>query len=408
MTYFGYERMFDLAHGSPSPHAGRPIKEGFQRHVYVYAICLNEAHNVDCFLSWASEADGMYCLDTGSTDGTQDLLRRHGVEVENRVVDPWRFDEAKNRGMALVPDDAEICVCFNLDEAMFPRTGWRRQLEILWSPWVSQARYKYIASLAPDGGAGATFWFAAIHSRHEYIWRYPTHEVLWGIQGKFGETITTSLECHHARPSWKPKSDDLSLLKLALAEAPDDHRCLHYYGRELYFHRRWQEADFCLRKHMEVSSWGKEKAASAKMLAICAGHLQRPWEVEQWYLRAVSEAPEMREHWMSLGRYYLKQKKYLAGYYCAKQALEINYRDMWHYHCSETDWHAGPWELLSICAWHTGLQSESREAIRKAVDLAPGNARVKSNYQIIMGEQHRLRGLDSEAIAKPDMENHGG
>src|SRR5512146_1040481 len=107
--------MYSLAHGSPSPNPGLPIRDGFFRHVYVYAICKNEAQNVERFMSWASEADGVYCLDTGSTDLTPNLLRARGAHVEACSVVRWRFDEAKNRALALVPDHADICVCFNLD-----------------------------------------------------------------------------------------------------------------------------------------------------------------------------------------------------------------------------------------------------------------------------------------------------
>jgi hypothetical protein len=387
MPSAAYERMLSLAHGSPSPYPGLPIKDGFCRHVYVYAICKNEAHNVERFISWGVEADGVFFLDTGSTDGTQDLLRQNGAIVEEYSVNPWRFDEAKNRAMALVPDDADICICFNLDETMFPITGWRRQLELAWGPWVSQARYKYVAHVSPDAAPNPTYWFTAIHSRHGYVWRYPTHEVLYGIPGQHGETITTSLECRHARPHWKQKSDDLSLLRLALQEEPDDERCLHYYGRELCHQRRWQEAMIPLQRHLQVSGWSKEKAASANMLAACSRHSSSSWEVEKWLLRAVAEAPEMREHWVYLGRYYMNERRnYAAGYYCGKRALEISYCDISHYSSNERDWRLGPLDLLSVCAWHMGLKAEAGEAVKEALALAPDDRRVQSNYELIMAK----------------------
>jgi hypothetical protein len=382
-----HERMISLAHGSPSPNQGKPVSNGFAKHVYVYAICRNEAHNVDRFISWASEADGMFFLDTGSTDGTQDQLRRRGAIVEEFPVTPWRFDEAKNRAMALVPDDADICVCFNLDETMVPAAGWRQPLEAAWGPWVSQARYKYVASCPPGAVPHTTYWFNAIHSRHGYVWRYPTHEVLVGIPGQSAETIVTSLECRHVRPSWKEKSDDLSLLRLALMEEPEDERCLHYYGRELCNRGCWQEAVIPLQKHLQVSCWGKERAASANMLAVCAEHLGRSWEAEKWYLRAVSEAPEMREHWVHLGRYYLNQNSdYGAGYYCGKRALAISYRDISHYYSNERDWQSGPWDLISTCAWHLGLKAEARSAVQKSLALDPHNPMAQSNSRLMAAE----------------------
>ena len=58
-----------------------------------------------------AEADGVYVLDTGSTDGTAERLRALGAVVVEERVEPWRFDTARNRSLELVPEDADICVC---------------------------------------------------------------------------------------------------------------------------------------------------------------------------------------------------------------------------------------------------------------------------------------------------------
>ena len=95
--------------------------------VIVYAISKNESAFVDRWMDSMSEADGVYVLDTGSDDDTVGKLRARGAHTEVGVVSPWRFDEARNRSLALVPDDADICVCTDLDEKF--RSGWRAALE---------------------------------------------------------------------------------------------------------------------------------------------------------------------------------------------------------------------------------------------------------------------------------------
>lgn len=49
--------------------------------IIVYAICKNEAQFAERFMVSCSEADGVYILDTGSTDGTPELLRALGAIV---------------------------------------------------------------------------------------------------------------------------------------------------------------------------------------------------------------------------------------------------------------------------------------------------------------------------------------
>ena len=84
--------------------------------VCVYAICKNEEKFVKRWVSSMKEADEIYVLDTGSTDNTVKLLKEEGVNVSVEVIRPWRFDVARNKSLELVPTDADICICTDLDE----------------------------------------------------------------------------------------------------------------------------------------------------------------------------------------------------------------------------------------------------------------------------------------------------
>ena len=84
--------------------------------VCVYAICKNEEKFAARWVSSMKEADYIVVLDTGSEDNTVEILRNLGVRVEERIISPWRFDNARNASMELIPDDADICVCTDLDE----------------------------------------------------------------------------------------------------------------------------------------------------------------------------------------------------------------------------------------------------------------------------------------------------
>ena len=69
--------------------------------IAVYTIAKNEAKNVQRFMASCGpaapagdKADGVFVLDTGSTDDTAQLLRDAGAIVITETVDPWRFDAA--------------------------------------------------------------------------------------------------------------------------------------------------------------------------------------------------------------------------------------------------------------------------------------------------------------------------
>ena len=76
--------------------------------IYVYAICKNESKFVNRFMDSVADADGVYVLDTGSTDGSAEMLRERGAVVKTEIISPFRFDSARNKSLALVPDDADF------------------------------------------------------------------------------------------------------------------------------------------------------------------------------------------------------------------------------------------------------------------------------------------------------------
>ena len=91
--------------------------------VAVYTIALNEAGHVDRWATSAVDADYRIVADTGSDDGTVDLLRSAGVTVHRIAIRPWRFDDARNAALALIPDDVDVCCTMDMDEFLEP--GWR-------------------------------------------------------------------------------------------------------------------------------------------------------------------------------------------------------------------------------------------------------------------------------------------
>ena len=191
--------------------------------VCVYAICKNEAKFARRWMQSMSEADDILVLDTGSDDGTPELLRELGAVVHSEIISPWRFDVARNRSLLYVPEDTDICVCTDLDEVF--HEGWRERVEAAWGENVGRLRYRYTWNFNPDGSEGCVFWIDKIHARHGFEWVHPVHEVL----RYSGNTpcITVSAEGvqldHHA-DDLKPRSQYLPLLEMSVEESPDDDR----------------------------------------------------------------------------------------------------------------------------------------------------------------------------------------
>ena len=163
--------------------------------VCVYAICKNEAKFVRRWMDSMREADWVVVLDTGSDDGTPQMLRELGAQVTEEVISPWRFDVARNRSLELVPEEADICVCTDLDEILRP--GWRAALEAAWTENTRRARYRYTWNFNPDGSEGVVFWTDKIHARHGFRWVHPVHEVLEYERPDYETVLAEGVQLDH-------------------------------------------------------------------------------------------------------------------------------------------------------------------------------------------------------------------
>jgi len=204
----------------------------------VYAIALNEVQFVDRFMDSVGEADLVLVADTGSTDGTVERLRERGAVVHSVSIRPWRFDDARNTALALIPDDIDVCVTVDLDEVL--ETGWSERLRSAWVPGTTRGRYLYVWSHNSDGSPGVQFMGDRVHARHGYRWRHPCHETLYPDRTE-EHYVDLGYEHHHWPDESKSRGQYLPLLEVAAAEAPHDPRSVHYLGREYMFRGMWEK-----------------------------------------------------------------------------------------------------------------------------------------------------------------------
>lgn len=352
--------------------------------VYVYAICKNESKFAERWMASMSEADGVYVLDTGSQDDTVSLLRSLGAVVEVEEFRPWRFDRARNRSLELVPEDADVCVCTDLDEYFHP--GWRALLEAAWTPGTDRAAYRYTWNYNPDGSEGFVFWLNNMHTRQGWRWTHPVHEVLERTDGAFVKQINIEgIQLDHRADDTKPRSQYLPLLEMSVAECPEDDRNMHYLGREYYFYGRWEDAIRTLERHLKMPSatWADERCASMRYIARCYNAMGNTAEAKRWLWRAIGEAPHLREPWLDMAKLLYEEQDWNGLVHMCSAALRIAERPR-TYICEAESWGCRPWDYLSLGLYYTGRYAEALAAVRRAIELAPGEERLRRNEKYML------------------------
>lgn len=350
--------------------------------VIVYAISKNEEQFVDRWVKSMSEADEIYVLDTGSTDNTVASLSNHGVHVTTEIINPWRFDIARNKSLELVPNDTDICVCTDLDEIFEP--GWREKLETAWTPNTTRARYNYNWSLDENNIPLVNFYIEKIHKRHGYKWTHPVHEVLTYENAENFITLD-NITLNHYPDKTKSRSSYLPLLELSVTEQPNDDRNVHYLGREYMYYGKYNEAIDTLIKHLSLktATWKDERCASMRFIARCYKNLNRYEEAKMWLEKAMAEAPYLRDPFVERALLaYLEEDWDGVIKYCLK-ALDIKVHPKSY--INETFSFNGTVEdLLSYAYYQEGNIEKAIQWADRSLEINPDNTRLKNNKKIFL------------------------
>lgn len=298
--------------------------------IAVYGISKNEEANVKRFMKSCSGADVVVITDTGSTDNTVKLLKEYGAVVHEAIIDPWRFDEARNIALSHVPEDVDICISIDLDESLQP--GWREGLEKEWKkhPGCTMVSYRYVSwwkdkeQTIPD----VVCYRSKIHARHGYKWHNIVHERVLPEDMENAVNVYTDLvTVHHHR---QEITDYIDLLSQMIEQDPDNEEPYLLRASDYINYRKYEEAIADYKKYISMTTFPKnelitsQRAHSYIGLAKALHNMgEPPNEVIKMLLRAVGECPGMREPWVYLADGYMSVGNYPLAYGAAMMALSI-------------------------------------------------------------------------------------
>ena len=353
--------------------------------VCVYAISKNEEKFVDRWYESMKEADYIVVLDTGSTDNTVSKLQSKNIIVEQKEINPWRFDVARNESIKLIPEDTDICVCTDLDEVF--NEGWREELERVWNNNATRCRYIYNWSLDENNNPKVSFYYEKIHSKDGFKWINPVHEILECSKDE-NYVITDKIILNHYPDAKKSRSSYLPLLEMSVEENPDNDRNMHYLGREYMYYGKYQEAINTLKRHLELknATWKDERCAFLRFIGRCYSNLEDYENARIYYKKAIEEAPYLRDPYVELAllEYKLENYKEIEKY-CLK-ALQI--KNHQRTYINETfSWDNTIYDLLSISCYNLGKIDYAIYFIVLALEFTPSDQRLLNNRKIFIEKE---------------------
>ena len=338
--------------------------EATKNKICVYAICKNESQFVERWYESMREADYVCVLDTGSEDDTYEKLQSiPGIICGKEVVTPWRFDTARNLSLDLVPQDANILVCTDLDEVFEP--GWTQPLREYWQDGVERAMYKYTWSHNDDGSEGRTFYDDKL-----------------GTEDCNTINLFDFIHLHHYPDMNKSRFSYLHLLEQRKKEYPDDIDGLIYLAHEYSYRGYREESNQQLEEIVNLDIDTLTKASCHLFMGDNYMGMGMPHEALMMYNKGVQCDKTYRECYVGAAKACLDLEMYKMARMYLIDALKNTYR---HYTWLERDttWTYEIWDLLCLVEYYSddGSKEKAFEYAAKALSFSPREERLVENLK---------------------------
>ena len=214
-----------------------------------------------CLESAKEIADEMIVVDTGSRDQTREIAEKEGARVYQF---PWIDDFAAARNFSFSQAVMDYCLWLDADDVLLPED--RRRLQKLkesLEPGVDMVMMKYNVAFDKDGNPTLSYYRERLLRRAMgYQWIGAVHEVI----PQEGHIVYSDIAVTHRKLHPSDPDRNLRIFEKLLKEGETlDPRQEFYYGRELYYHSRWEEAARVFTAFLNEGRGWKENSISACM-----------------------------------------------------------------------------------------------------------------------------------------------
>jgi len=291
-------------------------------------IVKNESHVIlECLESVYKSIDYWVVVDTGSTDGTQNIIKKFFEEKNipgELIQSEWKgFGPSRTEALNYVKGKAEYAWMIDADDYLVGsfklpegndmdsfalRLGreefswWRNQIFKVDSDW------EYV---------GVLHEYAKCNGKEQ-----PSIAKLAGNYRVVARTVgarnvgITTIEKY---------SKDAETLENALKDEPDNVRYKFYLGQSYFDSQQWEKAIQAYMTRVEAGGWPEEVYYSLYRIAVAKAMLNKPWgEIMEAFLAAYNYRPIRAEPLYHIAQIYrTKMQMPAVGFLFAKAASEI-------------------------------------------------------------------------------------
>ncbi len=329
-------------------------------------ICLNmivknEAHVIRrCLDSVRPHIAHWVIVDTGSTDGTQALIRDHFRDIPGVLHErPWRdFGHNRTEALELARGKGDYILVMDADNVFHVPEGFAFPV-LSADGYMISHRYAGVAYGLPLLLADRIRWrYEGV--LHEYVTADTPHR-FETLDGPWVE------QRHEGARSRDPETyrKDAAILAAALAKEPGNPRYAFYLAQSLRDAGDAARAREAYRHRATMAGWEEERWYALFQAAVLDERLgESPATVQHAYLTAFAALPSRAEPLVELARFHRLRQEWGPAHLFARHAAAMA-RPGSGLFVDDACYAWRALDELAIAAWYVGARDEGRHAAQR-------------------------------------------
>lgn len=382
ILFFSLLFLFSGNEGFCAKKAPPPLQTPAKKTICLNMIVKNESPVIcHCLASVKKFIDYWVIVDTGSTDGTQEIIKEFMKDIPGKLYErPWKnFEHNRNEALDLAKGHGDYLLLVDADEVLVIPEGYQLpELEV----------NSYLATIRCAGEKDVQYQrIILIDHQLDWRWKGVLHEQLVYPKDTTCRLLSdmyisaASTEGYRTRDPDK-YIKDARVLEEALKTEPNNAEYVYYLAQSYFNAKDYEKALKYYAKRIDMGGWDQVVYLSKYYLGVCQGKLGMEEDAIKSYCEAYHYRQNRGEPLYSLADHFYREKEYLIVYALAKYGMtlsppqEVVYVEKWMYEY-------GFLFFMANAAVMLGKYEEAIEAYEKLL-LIPslsesGKAEIKSN-----------------------------